>query len=66
VKTTDIALIEQYETPSNLEARILLHERFSVNEQRWPLWVFDQFEIPLHCQILDLGCGLFVARKAFE
>lgn len=52
------ALVEQYKSASNLEARISLHERFSVNERRWPLWVFDQFEIPSHSQVLDLGCGV--------
>jgi SAM-dependent methyltransferase len=52
------ALVAQYKNASNLEARILLHERFSVNERRWPLWVFDQFDLLSHCRILDVGCGV--------
>ena len=51
-------LIEQYKTSRNLEARISLHERFSINERRWPLWVFDQLELTSHSQILELGCGV--------
>jgi SAM-dependent methyltransferase len=52
------ALIEQYKQSKNLEARILLHERFSVNERRWPLWVFDQLETSSHSQVLEIGCGV--------
>lgn len=54
----NIDLIEQYKTATNLESRILLHERFSINKRRWPLWVFDQFNLPLTGQVLDLGCGV--------
>jgi SAM-dependent methyltransferase len=51
------ALIEQYRSSSNLEARILLHERFSVAKRRWPLWGFDQLDFSSHSKILELGCG---------
>ncbi len=54
----EAALVEQYKNSSNLEARILLHERFSISKQRWPIWVFDQLDVDSHSQILDLGCGV--------
>jgi ubiquinone/menaquinone biosynthesis C-methylase UbiE len=47
----------QYRDPSNLNARIRLHDRFSINKQGWFRWVFDQFDLPAQCAILELGCG---------
>jgi ubiquinone/menaquinone biosynthesis C-methylase UbiE len=51
-------LVEQYKSPTNLEARIALHRRFSVSKKRWAEWVFDQFEILSQSSILELGCGV--------
>lgn len=48
---------DQYRTPANLEARIALHARFSVNPVGWLPWVFDQFALPATCHILEVGCG---------
>jgi ubiquinone/menaquinone biosynthesis C-methylase UbiE len=53
----DYLLNEQYKTPANLDARIALHARFSVNKYGWFPWVFDQFSLPPRCRILELGCG---------
>lgn len=47
----------QYRQPQNLQARIYLHQRFSVNTYGWQRWVFDQFKLPDRCRILELGCG---------
>ena len=47
----------QYSTAANLNTRIGLHEHFSVNPYRWPHWVFDRFDLPAQCSILELGCG---------
>jgi SAM-dependent methyltransferase len=47
----------QYRSADNLNARIGLHERFSVNPYGWQRWLFDQFEMPGQCSILELGCG---------
>jgi ubiquinone/menaquinone biosynthesis C-methylase UbiE len=49
---------DQYKGPSNLEARIALHERFSTNRYGWQRWVFDQFDIPRAARVLELGCGV--------
>lgn len=51
-------LFKQYQGSSNLEARISLHERFSINPYGWHRWIFDQFEMPPNANILELGCGV--------
>ena len=48
---------DQYRNASNLNARILLHQRFSTNKYGWHRWVFDQFRFPPQVRILELGCG---------
>ena len=48
---------EQYSDASNLDARILVHERFSTNVHKWQHWVFDQLDLPEQCTILEVGCG---------
>jgi ubiquinone/menaquinone biosynthesis C-methylase UbiE len=53
----EFLLTEQYKNASNLDARIQLHRRFSTNKYGWMRWVFDQFDLPPVCRILDLGCG---------
>jgi ubiquinone/menaquinone biosynthesis C-methylase UbiE len=53
----EFLLTDQYKDASNLDARIQLHRRFSTNKYGWLRWVFDQFDLPLACRILDLGCG---------
>jgi ubiquinone/menaquinone biosynthesis C-methylase UbiE len=50
-------LNEQYKDASNLNARIQLHARFSVNKRGWNRWLFDQFKIAPGSRILELGCG---------
>jgi ubiquinone/menaquinone biosynthesis C-methylase UbiE len=52
------SIAEQYKGPSNLEARIALHARFSTNKYGLHRWVFDQFELPGPASILELGCGV--------
>jgi SAM-dependent methyltransferase len=49
---------DQYLTSNNLTVRIDVHERFSTNPYRWMLWVFDHFDLPEPCRILELGCGV--------
>lgn len=56
----DIAqqLTHQYGTAQNLAVRIDVHERFSTNPYRWMRWVFDHFDLPEPCRVLELGCGV--------
>jgi SAM-dependent methyltransferase len=48
---------DQYRDPYKLNARINIHERFSTNPYNFYLWIFDQFELPPDCDILEVGCG---------
>jgi SAM-dependent methyltransferase len=48
---------DQYRTPDNLNARIRLHVGFSTNAYGWFRWVFDQYDLPENCRILELACG---------
>ena len=48
---------QQYASSGNLDARSALHARFSTNPYGWFRWVFDQFDLPAWCTILELGGG---------
>jgi ubiquinone/menaquinone biosynthesis C-methylase UbiE len=47
----------QYKDSKNLESRINIHNRYSVNKLGWAKWVFGQYQFPLNSRILELGCG---------
>ncbi len=49
-------LREQYATDVNLQARIALHERFSVR-QDWSEWLWQREAPRPRARVLDLGCG---------
>jgi ubiquinone/menaquinone biosynthesis C-methylase UbiE len=53
----EFLLADQYKDAANLAARIQLHARFSTNKYGWARWIFDRFDLPAKCRILDLGCG---------
>ncbi len=49
---------DQYRDASNLDARVVLHQRFSTNPYGWFKWVFDRLlKIPANAKVLELGCG---------
>jgi ubiquinone/menaquinone biosynthesis C-methylase UbiE len=48
----------QYQTSINLDVRIHVYEQFSTNKYPWMWWVFDHFELPQVCHILEVGCGV--------
>ena len=50
-------LSHQYNNAQKLEARMQLHERFSINTYDWQRWVFDRFTIPSQGNVLEIGCG---------
>jgi ubiquinone/menaquinone biosynthesis C-methylase UbiE len=50
-------VFQQYKTAANLDARIQLHERFSVEPYPWMRWVFDKCSAPSDAHILEVGCG---------
>ena len=45
----------QYRDAPNLEARIVLHRRFSTGEKPLPRWIFEQLDLPPDARILKLG-----------
>ena len=48
---------KQYRDGSNLNARIRLHQLFSVNQYGWQRWLFDQMKLEANSKVLELGCG---------
>jgi len=49
---------DQYKDSSNLDARVVIHQRFSTNSYGWMNWVFDHLLVlPADAKILELGCG---------
>jgi len=50
-------LSRQYKDASNLQARSDLHGRFRTNRYGWMRWIFDHFDLPPSCRVLDVGCG---------
>src|SRR5579883_3138075 len=48
---------EQYRSADNLNARIALHARFSVQAYDWHAWAFDHFDLPADARVLEIGCG---------
>jgi len=48
----------QYRDSSNLDARVVIHQRFSTNPYGWFKWVFDRLlTLPQDARVLELGCG---------
>lgn len=47
----------QYRSPVNLEIRIRMHQRYSLNAYGWQRWVFDQLDLSRAPHVLELGCG---------
>ncbi len=50
-------LRRQYGNSSNLDARVNLHQRYSVNQYGFHHWTFDQLHLSSDEHVLELGCG---------
>ena len=49
---------DQYKDSSNLDVRVVIHQRFSTNPYGWFQWVFDTLlKLPENARILELGSG---------
>jgi ubiquinone/menaquinone biosynthesis C-methylase UbiE len=49
---------DQYRDSSNLDARVVIHQRYSTNPYGWFKWAFDHLlKLPEDARILELGCG---------
>jgi len=56
---------DQYLDSSNLNARVLIHQKFSTNPYGWFKWVFDTLlQLPENAKGLELGCGPGLLWKA--
>ena len=48
---------QQYQTASNLNTRISIHDKYSVNKQPFGDWIVSHYEIAPGAKVLELGCG---------
>lgn len=51
------SLKTQYQSATNISARIRLHRDYSTNPYGWFPWIYDQCRITDGQRILELGCG---------
>lgn len=50
-------VINHYMNAKNLETRITLHDKFSINKQGWFPWLFEQIDFSTVYRLLEIGCG---------
>ena len=48
---------KQYQTSSNLNTRITIHEKYSTNKQPFGDWIVSHYEMMPGDKLLELGCG---------
>ena len=48
---------KQYKTAENLNTRISIHDKYSLNPQSFGEWIVSNYDIPSGAQVLELGCG---------
>ena len=48
---------QQYSTSDNLNTRISIHKKYSVNQQGFGNWIFSNYQIFEGMSVLELGCG---------
>lgn len=51
------AVQKQYENAANLNTRISIHDKYSVNKQGFGNWIVSHYQITEGIRILELGCG---------
>lgn len=51
------AVQKQYENAANLNTRISIHDKYSVNKQGFGNWITSQYQIAAGIRILEIGCG---------
>ena len=47
---------KQYETAMNLNTRISIHDKYSVNKQGFGNWIVSNYQINDGMMVLELGC----------
>lgn len=54
----DISIVKkQYKSTVNLNTRISIHDKYSVNKMGFGNWIFSNYEINEGMRVLELGCG---------
>lgn len=48
---------DQYRNDENLNIRINIHKKYSVNKQGFGNWIFSNYQIEEGMSVLELGCG---------
>lgn len=48
---------KQYENAANLNTRISIHDKYSVNKQGFGNWIVSNYQITDGAKVLELGCG---------
>lgn len=51
------AVRQQYSTAGNLNTRISIHQKYSVNPQPFGDWIYENYDFAPGFKILELGCG---------
>ncbi|MCM1130543.1 MAG: class I SAM-dependent methyltransferase [Roseburia sp.] len=50
-------VLNQYKNTTNLNTRISIHDKYSVNKQGFGNWIVSYYQITEKMRILELGCG---------
>lgn len=50
-------LVEQYRNATNIDIRMRLHDKYSMNPVSWFHWLFSFYKIEENSQVLEIGCG---------
>lgn len=57
LSTMEDDLVDQYKNSTNVEIRIRLHEKYSVNPVHWFNWLYQEYHLQGQEKILEIGCG---------
>jgi len=57
LSTMEHDLVDQYKNSTNVDIRIRLHEKYSINPLTWFEWLYQNYHIQSHMKILEIGCG---------
>jgi ubiquinone/menaquinone biosynthesis C-methylase UbiE len=49
---------DQYKQTNNINCRISLHNKYSINKYGLHKWLFDQIEISHYKNVVEVGCGV--------
>lgn len=57
-KINDTSVVkQQYATANNLNTRISIHDKYSINKIGFGNWIFSNYKIDKGMNVLELGCG---------